>query len=98
MIAGLAARIRRAFKTERGPDHPDAKLMRLQDHLSATCGGAVSRCRCGRGFITPVFNHHCSRVDVVALACTECHEVAGLEEPGLLFERPEPGAYAATVH
>lgn len=91
MLASLTERIRRAF----GPK-PGAELLRLQVHLSRSCGGGVIGCRCG-GFVTPVVNHRPSGLEIAALACVACHSVNGLDEPGLL-ELPELPAPAATIH
>jgi hypothetical protein len=85
MLASIKERIRRAF----GPS-PRALLVHLQHHLTDHCGGAVIGCRCG-GLVVPVVNYKPYGLEIAALACVACHEVNGLDEPGL-FAAPDAAA------
>ena len=98
MLASITERIRRAFgPRSRAPSNAVPELVRLQLHLSETCGGAVAGCPCG-GLITPVVNVHPHGLELAALACTACHEVRGLIETGWLVRECEASARSETIH
>ena len=83
-------RIRRAFGPRpRASCNPPAELLlRLQVHLSETCGGSVMGCGCG-GYITPIVNRYPTHNAIVGLGCLSCHAVMPLEEIGILDRAPE---------
>lgn len=88
MLATISRYIRRAFGRRRVSKPAPELLLRLQVHLSQTCGGGVIGCGCG-GYITPVVNRYATHNAVVALACLNCHIVLPLEEGGILDLAPE---------
>jgi hypothetical protein len=99
VLASMTERIRRAFGLRpRATSNRWPELVRLQTYLQETCGGAVAGCPCGGGLITPVVNVHPHGLEFAALACTACHEVRGLTEPGWLVGECEASAPTETIH